>query len=72
MVLWEPTSGTLIGDRNVRIIPDIVVGGNQSNAGALDAMMGILLWNQAQGMQTQGMQKDGNHQLAVVQNPPAE
>ena len=62
----------VIGDRNVRIIPDIVVGGNQSNAGALDAMMGILLWNQAQGMQTQGMQKDGNHQLAVVQNPPAE
>jgi uncharacterized membrane protein YqiK len=51
----------VIGDRHVRIIPDIVVGGNQSNAGALDAMMGILLWNQAQGMQ-----KDGNSQPAVT------
>ena len=57
----------VIGDRNVRIIPDIVVGGNQSNAGALDAMMGILLWNQAQGMQ-----KEGNHQLATVPIPPTD
>ncbi|MBW4696034.1 MAG: flotillin family protein [Lyngbya sp. HA4199-MV5] len=54
----------VIGDRNVRIIPDIVVGGNQSNAGALDAMMGILLWNQAQGMQS-----SNNHSQTVVHPP---
>lgn len=54
----------VIGDRNVRIIPDIVVGGNQSNAGALDAMMGILLWNQAQGMQS-----NNNHSQTVVHPP---
>ncbi len=58
----------VIGDRNVRIIPDIVVGGNQSNAGALDAMMGILLWNQTQERQTQ----HHNSQLAVVATPPSD
>ncbi|XGV98365.1 MAG: SPFH domain-containing protein [Leptolyngbya sp. BL-A-14] len=57
----------VIGDHNVRIIPDIVVGGNQSNAGALDAMMGILLWNQAQGMQ-----KTDNHQLVAVPGTPPD
>ncbi|MBW4581277.1 MAG: flotillin family protein [Tildeniella nuda ZEHNDER 1965/U140] len=57
----------VIGDRNVRIIPDIVVGGNQSNAGALDAMMGILLWNQAQEMQS-----GNHHSQAIVHTPPTD
>ena len=58
----------VIGDHQVRIIPDIVVGGNQSNAGALDAMMGILLWNQAQSLQ----KTDDNGQLAVIPTSVAD
>ncbi len=34
----------VIGDRQVRVVPDVAVSG--SNGGLLDAMMGMLVWNQ--------------------------
>jgi uncharacterized membrane protein YqiK len=40
----------VIGDRQVRVVPDVAVSGSNS-AGLLDAMMGMLLWNQAPGIQ---------------------
>jgi uncharacterized membrane protein YqiK len=36
----------VIGDRNVRVVPDVAVSGG-GGAGLLDGMMGMLMWNQA-------------------------
>jgi uncharacterized membrane protein YqiK len=36
----------VIGDRQVRVVPDVAVNGSNS-AGLLDAMMGMMVWNQA-------------------------
>lgn len=36
----------VIGDRNVRVVPDVAVTGNSAGTGLVDAMMGMMLWNQ--------------------------
>ncbi len=37
----------IIGDRNVRLIPDILVGGNNSSTnGLVDGLLSMILWNQ--------------------------
>ncbi|MHC5937821.1 SPFH domain-containing protein [Nostoc sp.] len=36
----------IIGDRNVRLIPDILVGSNGSNNGLVDGLLSMILWNQ--------------------------
>jgi uncharacterized membrane protein YqiK len=36
----------VIGDRQVRVVPDVSVSGNTGGAGLLDGLMGMLLWNQ--------------------------
>jgi uncharacterized membrane protein YqiK len=40
----------VIGDRNVRVVPDVAVSGGSSGAGLMDALMGLLLWNQTKDM----------------------
>ncbi len=35
-----------IGDRNVRVVPDVAVNGGDRGAGLLDGVLGMLLWNQ--------------------------
>ena len=42
----------LIGDRNVKVVPDVAVTGNGGGSGLLDAMMGMMI----QGQQQQKMQ----------------
>ncbi|MCC5611362.1 flotillin family protein [Nostoc sp. CHAB 5834] len=37
----------IIGDRNVRLIPDVLVSGNGSNNGLVDGLLSMILWNQA-------------------------
>jgi uncharacterized membrane protein YqiK len=37
----------IVGDRNVRIVPDVAVTGQNANAGLVDGMLGIMLRNQA-------------------------
>jgi uncharacterized membrane protein YqiK len=37
----------VIGDRNVRVVPDVAVSGGSNGAGMIDGLMGMLLWNQA-------------------------
>ena len=32
-----------VGERNVRVVPDVSVTGNQGNAGLVDAMLGLLV-----------------------------
>ncbi len=36
----------IIGDRNVRLIPDVLVGSNGSNNGLVDGLLSMTLWNQ--------------------------
>jgi uncharacterized membrane protein YqiK len=51
----------VIGDRQVRVVPDVAVSGS-NGSGLLDAMMGMLLWNQTPIVEENG----NNHQPAVV------
>jgi uncharacterized membrane protein YqiK len=36
----------IIGDRNVRVVPDVAVTGNGSSGGLVDGLLGMMLWNQ--------------------------
>ncbi|HEY9741098.1 MAG TPA: flotillin family protein [Coleofasciculaceae cyanobacterium] len=36
----------VIGDRNVRVVPDVAVSGSGSGAGLVDGLLGMMLWNQ--------------------------
>ncbi len=38
-----------VGDRNVRIVPDVAVSGAGANPGLVDGLLGLLLRNQANG-----------------------
>jgi uncharacterized membrane protein YqiK len=38
----------VIGDRNVRVVPDVSVSGS-ANSGLLDGLMSMMMWNQASG-----------------------
>lgn len=48
----------VIGDRNVRVVPDVAVSGN-NGSGLLDGMMGMLLWNQTQDSVDPGAKRNG-------------
>jgi len=37
----------IIGDRHVRLIPDVLVGSNGSNNGLVDGLLSLILWNQS-------------------------
>ncbi len=43
----------VIGDRQVRVVPDVAVSGS-NGGGLLDAMMGMLVWNQPPGVPGNG------------------
>jgi uncharacterized membrane protein YqiK len=51
----------VIGERQVRVVPDVAVSGS-NGSGLLDAMMGTLLWNQ-----TPVIQENGGSRSPVVQ-----
>ncbi len=51
----------VIGDRQVRVVPDVAVSGS-NGAGLLDAMMGMLLWNQTPSIEGNG---NGQHPEVV-------
>jgi uncharacterized membrane protein YqiK len=36
----------IIGDRQVRLIPDVLVNGNNGGNGLVDGLLTMLLWNQ--------------------------
>ncbi len=36
----------IIGDRHVRLIPDVLVGGNNGGNGLVDGLLSMILWNQ--------------------------
>ncbi len=37
----------VIGDRQVRVVPDVSVSGSNNGGGLVDGLLGMLLWNQA-------------------------
>jgi uncharacterized membrane protein YqiK len=39
----------IIGDRQVRLIPDVLVGNNGGNNGLVDGLLSMILWNQTGG-----------------------
>lgn len=48
-----------VGERGVRIIPDILVNGGQGGGSLADALLGVILANQMKGVQTVSPQPDG-------------
>ncbi len=41
----------IVGERNVRIVPDVAVSGASSNPGMVDGLLGLMLRTQANGSQ---------------------
>jgi hypothetical protein len=39
----------IVGDRNVRIVPDVAVTGTNANPGLVDGLLGLMLRNQSNG-----------------------
>jgi uncharacterized membrane protein YqiK len=56
----------VIGDRSVRVVPDVAVSGNGGSSGLMDGLMGLLMWNQ-----TKEMHSNGNPN-AIALNQPEE
>jgi uncharacterized membrane protein YqiK len=44
----------VIGERKVRVVPDVSVSGSAGGSGLLDGVMGMLLWNQAKELPKNG------------------
>jgi len=42
----------IVGDRNVRIVPDVAVSGTNASPGLVDGLLGLMLHNQSNGHQT--------------------
>ena len=57
----------IIGDRHVRLIPDILVGGsNGSTNGLVDGLLSMILWNQtAKSGEVETTEKNGSSQIIV-------
>ncbi|MFB2839505.1 SPFH domain-containing protein [Floridanema evergladense] len=56
----------VIGDRNVRVVPDVAVSGNSQGAGLVDGLMGMLLWNQTKELQSNG-KSNGQNSIVITQ-----
>ena len=41
----------VIGDRQVRVVPDVAVSGSSNGGGLIDGLMSMMLWNQSKGVQ---------------------
>jgi uncharacterized membrane protein YqiK len=56
----------VIGDRNVRVVPDVAVSGSGSGAGLMDGLMGLLMLNQTKEFQET---KNGSPNAKVAIGP---
>jgi uncharacterized membrane protein YqiK len=50
----------VIGERNVRVVPDVSVS-SSGGSGLLDGLMGLMLWNQSQEVQKHHMENDNGN-----------
>ncbi len=46
----------IIGDRHVRLIPDVLVGSNGNGNGLVDGLLSMILWNQTGNLPQNGKQ----------------
>ncbi|NJO39381.1 MAG: flotillin family protein [Cyanobacteria bacterium RU_5_0] len=60
----------VVGDRNVRVVPDVAVSGNSNGSGLIDGLMGMMLWNQTKEMHTKI--GNGNQSLMATSQPEEE
>jgi uncharacterized membrane protein YqiK len=44
----------IVGDRNVRIVPDVAVSGANANPGMVDGLLGLMLRSQTNGQSAAG------------------
>ncbi|WP_083636714.1 ribosomal protein L7/L12 [Leptolyngbya sp. 'hensonii'] len=62
----------IVGDRNVRVVPDVAVSGGSQGTGLLDGLMGMLLWNQSTPSSPSGNGKSKvKKPLPTASRPPA-
>jgi uncharacterized membrane protein YqiK len=59
----------IIGDRNVRLIPEVLVSGNGNNNGLVDGLLSMILWNQT-GKQGEVTPTPLHPHPIVVNKPP--
>ncbi|MCC5639378.1 flotillin family protein [Nostoc sp. CHAB 5844] len=59
----------IIGDRNVRLIPEVLVSGNGNNNGLVDGLLSMILWNQT-AKQGEVTPTPLHPQPIVVNKPP--
>ena len=60
----------IIGDRNVRVVPDVAVSGNSQGAGLVDGLLGMLLWNQTGKSNGTATKKPPAPPVATINPPP--
>ena len=58
----------IIGDRHVRLIPDVLVGSNGNGNGLVDGLLSMILWNQTGHLHQSGKQ-NGLTQPAAPTEP---
>jgi uncharacterized membrane protein YqiK len=60
----------IIGDRHVRLIPDVLVGGNNGGNGLVDGLLSMILWNQT-GHQRDRTSTEESMRSSTI-NPPLD
>src|SRR6478672_786049 len=59
----------IIGDRNVRLIPDVLVSGNNGGNGIVDGLLTMLLWNQNGNLPNGNKPQNGSLTPPVIASP---
>jgi uncharacterized membrane protein YqiK len=57
----------IIGDRHVRLIPDVLVGSNGSSTGLVDGLLSMILWNQTGQAKNLGKQNNLSEPSASIE-----
>jgi uncharacterized membrane protein YqiK len=60
----------IIGDRHVRLIPDVLVGGNNGGNGLVDGLLSMILWNQTGHQRDRTSTEESMRSSAI--NPPLD
>jgi uncharacterized membrane protein YqiK len=51
----------VIGDRNVRVVPDVAVSGHGNGSGLVDGLLGMMMWNQTKEIQSTQRQPENGY-----------
>ena len=56
----------VVGDLNVRVVPDVSVSGGGNGAGLVDALLGTMMWQQSSKQQSSGYQPQESQSPAAI------